>query len=215
MGSALGVLALVACSSAGLEEPDEPSHEPPLAASPGTQGHPPPGAVDGAPDGHAVAPSQPQLLPQPQGSTPRAPLPGFPAAPVLGTPCVAGQTRVPVDPCGTQGRVALAIDPARALFVRVPSCALVDLVSTKGSGNAGEIGGMFPTQACTSAEEVFAAEGCAMCRVPGAGWSAQGRIAEMTDAQHLHLQKQLGLSTSAPFRTASAWRSAIARASRK
>jgi hypothetical protein len=64
--------------------------------------------------------------------------------------------------------------------------------------------------ACARDGRIWAKSACIECRLPGAGWSATGIIAEMTKEQSLAFQERLGLPKSPVLTTTEAWSKTLA-----
>lgn len=205
------IAALASCRATTTTAVDEP---PKSGVEPGTPAPPPSqggelGLALG--DGPGAAPSVgpygqviPQLgapcTPASRSATPTpAPIPG--ARPVL-------------DPCGTKGRVSVRWDAASTttIFKREDvGCALVDLDQKRLARDPNA----FASErrlACAKDGRVWGLAACMMCRVPFAGWSATGLVAEMTKEQSLAFQARLGLPNNAPLGSTEAWSTAIATA---
>jgi hypothetical protein len=186
-------LVLVACSSSPVPEPEPP---PAIATAPAPAPPEPADPVEPVPPSASSA--EPEK-PAHAGGTP----PAATTRPLLGAACPPPGALTP-DPCGTQGRVALEVDTHTVALARNAECELVALGRPPPGVNA--------PSACLEGDVLYAANACIACRLVGAGWSAKARVAELTAAQALEVQKQLGLPATRPFTSADEWRRALAAA---
>lgn len=189
-------LSVGACQSTANEPPRVVTIEP----------VPPPSKTQGG----ELAIGEPTATPAPIAPT----LPLLGGLPQLGSACpppsADAQRGVVVEACGAKGRVSLRFDArsAKNAFTKAPPCTLVSVEKKQPNGpGMGEA-----RRACVEDGVLYAASVCMMCRLPTAGWSAVGVIAELTKEQSLALQEKLGLSTSATLSTTEAWQKAIAAA---
>ncbi len=192
-------IAVAGCKGSAMSTSDEPpktvtvEQVPPMAA--------PTGEVAIGEPVQALAPTLPFVrgLPQIGSACP----PPEPAAQGARTGHSAGSLA-----CGTKARVSVRWDPHTTMNAFAKNelpCTLVSVDKKKAPREQlGE-----SRQACTAEGRVYALSACMMCRLPQAGWSAVGLIAEMTREQSLTLQAKLGLSEAAPLTTTEAWQKAI------
>jgi len=196
-------LSAGACKGSALSAADEPPRS--VTVEP----LPPPSKAQGG----ELAIGDPTAAPAPAAPN----LPPVHGLPQLGAACPppsADPLRGGViEPCGSKGRVSLrwAAHSARSAFTATPPCTLVSV--EKKQAGAPQPGFGEARRACAQDGVLYAASVCMMCRLPTAGWSAVGVIAELTKVQSLALQEKLGLPTTAPLATTEAWHAAIAAAS--
>lgn len=196
--------AVAGCKGSAMSTSDEPpktvtvEQVPPSAA--------PTGEVAIGDPVQAPAPTMPPVRGLPQiGSACPPPEPAPQGA-------RTGRSGAPIAVCGTKARVSLRWDPHTTMNAFAKNelpCTLVSVDKKKTPRE--QLGESH--QACTADGRIYALSACMMCRLPQAGWSAVGLIAEMTREQSLTLQAKLGLSEAAPLRTTDDWQKAITAAS--
>jgi hypothetical protein len=167
-----------------------------------------PAAVAEEPGGaepEATAPPEAEPVPTApaQASYPFAPPAGKPARAMLGAPCPAAGAQKP-DPCGSRGRVSLEVDARSVSLGRGAECQLQSLRRDSKS--------MYEASACIDGDMLYAANTCIACRMLHAGWSAKAIISELTRAQALEVQNQLGLSPTLSLKSPDDWRRALSAA---
>jgi hypothetical protein len=114
---------------------------------------------------------------------------------------------LPLDPCGTRGRVAIEIDPTTVSIARGAECQPARLAYPPP--------GVHQPSACLEGDVLYAANACVACRLMGAGWSAKANVTELTSAQALEVQKQLGLPVKRALSGRDEWARALAAAAHK
>lgn len=196
--------ALSACPAEPAPPPVVPAPEPPTHPDP----VPAPGPVDPPDAGAPPAVSSSAAAPQPEPPVdPRAMHPAnfhppSTAITPIGTPCTPSAPQRGVDPCGSKGRIAIEENTYSAGPMNGP-CTLTRM---KGKSIAAT------PSACISGDRLWAMSACYVCRMPGAGWSMQGVLSEMTPAQLHEAQKQLNLPEKPVLIDAASWTKAIERA---
>lgn len=144
-------------------------------------------------------PSEPAPAPA-KTAHPGSQLVGGGPRPSLGGPCPTPGSLNP-DPCGKHGRVAIEVDPATVSIARGAECQLAPLAHPPP--------GVHQPSACLEGDVLYAANACVACRLVGAGWSAKANVTELTSAQALEVQKQLGLPATRALSGREEWRRAL------